>query len=201
MCDFLEMIDISELTTHIPTIKRGHYGLLEPSIKLQILKVLVDQVTATDLVREMLDERLEERHALAASKRGEALEEGKKKREAKERLKAVSETNGIVPEHNSDTAENVSSVAVNNEAGLENGNAEEKISSAQKDVLQNGSVSSLILMEIYYLNTGCMCCDICLAYYAVRVTIKVVDLGKKQRSYWKIWRGARTKGCVFYISL
>lgn len=138
LCDFLEMIDISELTTHIPTIKRGHYGLLEPPIKLRILKELVDQVIATDLVREMLDERLEERHALAASKRGEALEEGKKKREAKERLKAVSDTNGIVLEHNPDIAENGSSEAGNNGVGLENGNANEKISSAQKNLLQNG---------------------------------------------------------------
>ncbi|KAL2942749.1 Bromodomain adjacent to zinc finger domain protein 1A [Bienertia sinuspersici] len=116
LCDFLEMTDISELTSHIPTIKRGHYGLLEPHVKLRILKELVDQVIATDLVREKLDERLEERHALAASKRGEALEEGKKKREAKERLKAVSDTNGSVLEHNIDTVEDV---AGNSRVGLE----------------------------------------------------------------------------------
>ncbi|XP_021742102.1 DDT domain-containing protein DDB_G0282237-like isoform X2 [Chenopodium quinoa] len=137
LCDFLEMIDISELTTHIPTIKRGHYGLLEPPIKLRILKELVDQAIATDLVRAKIDERLEERQTLAASKRGEALEEGKKKREAKERLKAVSEANGIVPEQNSGTVEEVTCVAGSNGAALENGHVAE-LSSEQKDVSQNG---------------------------------------------------------------
>ncbi|XP_021733313.1 DDT domain-containing protein DDB_G0282237-like isoform X1 [Chenopodium quinoa] len=137
LCDFLEMIDISELSTHIPTIKRGHYGLLEPPIKLRILKELVDQAIATDLVRAKIDERLEERQTLAASKRGEALEEGKKKREAKERLKAVSEANGIVLEQNSGTVEEVSCVAGSNGAGLENGHVAE-LSSEQKDVSQNG---------------------------------------------------------------
>ena len=68
MCDFIEMMDTSELKTHIPTIKRGHYSLLEAPIKLRILKELVDQAIATILVREKIDERLEERQTLAASK-------------------------------------------------------------------------------------------------------------------------------------
>lgn len=138
LCDFIELTGISELTTHIPTIKRGHYGLLEPPIKLRILKELVDRAIATDLVRGKLDERLEERQTLAASKRGEALEEGKKKREAKERLKAVSETNGNVLEHNSDVVEDVSNVAKNNGDSLENGNVIKKLSTDQKNLLQNG---------------------------------------------------------------
>ncbi|KMT13378.1 hypothetical protein BVRB_4g084150 [Beta vulgaris subsp. vulgaris] len=138
LCDFLEMIRISELTTHLPTIKRGHYGLLEPPIKLRILKELVDHAISTDLLRKKIDERLEERQALSASKRGEALQEGKKKREAKERLKAVSETNGIVLENNSDAAEDIPSVAGNNGVAFENGDVSEKLSSTQKKLLQNG---------------------------------------------------------------
>lgn len=134
------MIRISELTTHLPTIKRGHYGLLEPPIKLRILKELVDHAISTDLLRKKIDERLEERQALSASKRGEALQEGKKKREAKERLKAVSETNGIVLENNSDAAEDIPSVAGNNGVAFENGDVSEKLSSTQKKLLQNGCV-------------------------------------------------------------
>jgi len=129
------MTSISDLTTHIPTIKRGHYGLLDTPIKLRILKELVDRAIATDVVREKLDEYLEERHALAAAKRGEALEEGKKKREAKERLRAVSETNGAVLEPNSDTVENLC-----NGRNLGNGTIVEKMSSDQNHSLSNGSV-------------------------------------------------------------
>ncbi|KAJ8442237.1 hypothetical protein Cgig2_005177 [Carnegiea gigantea] len=133
LCDFIEMTSISDLTTHIPTIKRGHYGLLDTPIKLKILKELVDRAIATDVVREKLDEYLEERHALAAAKRGEALEEGKKKREAKERLRAVSETNGVVLEPNSDTVEDLC-----NGQSLENGSIVEKMSSDQNHSLSNG---------------------------------------------------------------
>lgn len=150
LCDFLEMIAISELTTHIPTIKRGHYGLLEPLVKLTILKELVDQAIATDQVRGKIDERLEERQTLAASKRGEALEEGKKKREAKERLKAVSETNGIVLEHNPGAVEDAPCVAGNNGSGLENGNITKKLSPDKKNLSQNGFVFSLLIIKLSF---------------------------------------------------
>ncbi|CAO2836991.1 unnamed protein product [Amaranthus hypochondriacus] len=138
LCDFIELMDISELTTHIPTIKRGHYSLLEAPIKLRILKELVDQAIATIVVREKIDERLEERQTLAASKRGEALEEGKKKREAKERLKAVAETNGTMLDHKSDTVDDVFSGAGHNGIGLENGDVNENSSDDQKNSPQNG---------------------------------------------------------------
>ena len=91
------MIEIPELSSCIPTIKRGHYGLLETQAKLGIFRELITQVIATDLFRKKLDGYIEERQTLAATKRGEAIEEGRKKREEKERLKAesaVQETNG-----------------------------------------------------------------------------------------------------------
>lgn len=135
LCDFIEMIGISDLTTQIPTIKRGHYGLLDPPIKLRILKELADQVLTTDLVREKLDEYLEQRQALAASKRGEAVE-GKKKREAKEHSKIVSEDNGVVPEHSSNIIEDGLDVRRNNDHGMENGNCIEKMSSDRRHPLQ-----------------------------------------------------------------
>ena len=146
LCDFIEMIGISDLTNQIPTIKRGHYGLLDPSIKLKILKELVDRVLSTDLVREKLDEYLEQRQALAASKREEAVEEGKKKREAKEHLKVVSEANGMLPEHNSDIIEDGPGVIRNNDHSMENGNCIEKMSADQSQSLRSRSVFSASIM-------------------------------------------------------
>ncbi|XP_042505701.1 DDT domain-containing protein DDB_G0282237-like [Macadamia integrifolia] len=88
LCDFLEMEDIPELSTHIGTIKRGHYGLLDPQAKLSILRELIDKALAANAIREQLDTYIEQHQALAATKRGEALEEGRKRREEKELLKA-----------------------------------------------------------------------------------------------------------------
>ncbi|KAI3814354.1 hypothetical protein L1987_19107 [Smallanthus sonchifolius] len=100
MCDFLELVGNEELSAHISTIKRGHYGILDIHAKLAIFAQLVGEALACDIMREKLDECIEERKALASEKRGEALEQGRKRRERKEMVKAVS--NGI--EHNGDAA-------------------------------------------------------------------------------------------------
>lgn len=54
---------------------------------------MVTQALETDTVKEKLDEYIEEIQALAAARRDEALDEGRKKREEKERRK--SEANGV----------------------------------------------------------------------------------------------------------
>ncbi|KAF9608510.1 hypothetical protein IFM89_009876, partial [Coptis chinensis] len=92
VCDFLEMVDVPELSTNIATIKRNQYGLLETHAKLGIFRELVSQALASDAVRELLDTLIEQQQALAATKRGEAVEEGRKRREEKELQKAVSGT-------------------------------------------------------------------------------------------------------------
>ncbi|GER49664.1 DDT domain-containing protein [Striga asiatica] len=92
LCDFLEMTQCDELTVHINTIKRGRYSLLEINVKLVIFRELIAQVVETDTVRDKLDEFIEERQALAAARRDEALDEGRKRREKKERKKL--EANG-----------------------------------------------------------------------------------------------------------
>ncbi|WOG91576.1 hypothetical protein DCAR_0310825 [Daucus carota subsp. sativus] len=84
LCDFLEMVGTDEFSGYLPTIRRGHYGLLDVSAKLGILRELVARVLATELYREKLDEYIEERQALAAANREEALAEGRKRREAKD---------------------------------------------------------------------------------------------------------------------
>ncbi|KAJ6857987.1 DDT domain-containing protein [Populus alba x Populus x berolinensis] len=101
LCDFVEIINVGDFSTHITTIKRGHYGLLDAQVKLGILRELVNEVLETDIAREKLAEYVEERQVLLATKRGEALEEGRKKRE-KEQLKAKSVANGVMNGHGAD---------------------------------------------------------------------------------------------------
>eukprot|EP00258_Populus_trichocarpa_P039670 XP_024455689.1 DDT domain-containing protein DDB_G0282237 isoform X3 [Populus trichocarpa] len=115
LCDFLEIINIGDLSTHITTIKRGHYGLLDAQVKLGILRELVNQVLETDIAREKLAGYVEERQVLLSMKRGEALEEGRKKREEKEWLKAKSVDNGATNGHGVDSTGN-------NQPVLSNGN-------------------------------------------------------------------------------
>ncbi|KAK4353537.1 hypothetical protein RND71_025731 [Anisodus tanguticus] len=81
LSDFLELIGIVELSNHIATIKRGHYGLLDIQAKLAILRELVCRVLETEFFKGKLDEDIEKQHALAATRREEILEESRKKRE------------------------------------------------------------------------------------------------------------------------
>ncbi|GFP92828.1 bromodomain adjacent to zinc finger domain protein 1a [Phtheirospermum japonicum] len=85
LCDFMETTNSAELSMHISTIKRGHYALLEVNVKLAIFRELIAEALETDIVRVRLDEFIEERQALSAARRDEALDEGKKRREEKER--------------------------------------------------------------------------------------------------------------------
>ncbi|KAF3444212.1 hypothetical protein FNV43_RR13902 [Rhamnella rubrinervis] len=96
LCDFLEMINIPDLCNYTSTVKRGHYGLLDVHAKLGIFLELVNHALGTDTFREKLDEIIEQRQALGATRRGEALEEARKKREEKEQLKAKSDANGVI---------------------------------------------------------------------------------------------------------
>ncbi|KAJ8542364.1 hypothetical protein K7X08_017230 [Anisodus acutangulus] len=81
LSDFLELIGIFELSNHIATIKRGHYGLLDIQAKLAILRELVCRVLETEYFKGKLDDDIEKQHALAATRREEILEESRKKRE------------------------------------------------------------------------------------------------------------------------
>ncbi|XP_009628859.1 uncharacterized protein [Nicotiana tomentosiformis] len=81
LSDFLELIGIIELSNHVATIKRGHYGLVDIQAKLAILRELVCRVIETEYFKEKLDEDIEKKQALAATRRDEILEESRKKRE------------------------------------------------------------------------------------------------------------------------
>ncbi|BAT73205.1 DDT domain-containing protein DDB_G0282237 [Vigna umbellata] len=121
LCYFLEVINIPELRHHEATIKRGHYGLVDVSAKLEILSKLVNQALETAIFREKLDEIIEQRQALGASRREEALEKGRRRREEKERLKAESRSNGFV-----DGLLSGAKVPTNDNHGIQNGDMDEK---------------------------------------------------------------------------
>ncbi|XP_017615634.1 uncharacterized protein LOC108460596 isoform X1 [Gossypium arboreum] len=134
VCDFLEMINVTELCSCMTTIKRGHYGLLDANAKLGILRELVCHALETDLIRGKLDDLIEQRRALGATVRGEALEYARKKREEKEQLKG--ESNGLVVKENS--MESTGSNPHMAENGEENGEMmEEVISSRQSNAFVN----------------------------------------------------------------
>ncbi|XP_061369900.1 uncharacterized protein LOC133312677 [Gastrolobium bilobum] len=122
LCDFLEMINIPGLNHYEATIKRGHYGLVDAKAKLEILRELVNRALETEIFREKLDEFIEQRRALGASRREEALEDGRKRRKEKERLKAESEGNGTVDGYLLNSA----SVSTNNNPSIQNGDVGNK---------------------------------------------------------------------------
>ncbi|KAH6812610.1 hypothetical protein C2S51_021628 [Perilla frutescens var. frutescens] len=107
LSDFLETTSAAEISTHISTIKRGHYALLEIHIKLAIFRELVAQALETETVKEMLDEYIEEGQALAATRRDEALDEGRKRREEKERRKAETTGKGVKEGHRVKSGEGI----------------------------------------------------------------------------------------------
>lgn len=76
-------MEMASISSHISTVRRGHYGLVDTSLKLQILRELVDEAIATTAVKEKLDERIDQQQALAAEKREIAR---KNKEEQKQKL-------------------------------------------------------------------------------------------------------------------
>ncbi|KAF1888018.1 hypothetical protein Lal_00024030 [Lupinus albus] len=122
LSDFLEMINIPGLHQFEAAIKRGRYGLLDVNAKLEILSELVGRVLEAGVFRKRMDELIEQRQALGASRREEALEDGRKRRKEKEQLKAEPESNGVVDGHHLNSA----SVSTKNNHIMQNGDMGEK---------------------------------------------------------------------------
>uniref|UniRef100_A0A7N0TNB0 DDT domain-containing protein n=1 Tax=Kalanchoe fedtschenkoi TaxID=63787 RepID=A0A7N0TNB0_KALFE len=124
LCDFLEIIDLPELRNCISTIKRGHYGLLESHFKVKIFRELVDHAIATESFREKIEEYVEQRQELGASRREEALEDAKRRRKDKEDVKLDSVTNGAADVHSLDFGESNLQLITTGNNRERNGNAE-----------------------------------------------------------------------------
>ncbi|KAK4264645.1 hypothetical protein QN277_025796 [Acacia crassicarpa] len=134
LCDFLEMINVPGLRHFEATIKRGHYGLIDINAKLEILCELVNRVLETSILREKLDEVIEQRLALGATRRGEALEDGRKRREEKERLKTEIESNESMDGH---CKTNGATVSTKNNHSRQNGDIGKK-RNGEKESSRNG---------------------------------------------------------------
>ncbi|KAK6923317.1 WSTF/Acf1/Cbp146 [Dillenia turbinata] len=139
LCDFLEMVKVPELSSNIATIKRGHYCLVDPQAKLCILHKMVDQALETGLFREKLDENIEQRQSLASTRREEAIEAARKKREEKERIRADIVTKDDSKGHGEDSVRSGQHVVENGCINGEVGEGKERLlSSQQKHALENG---------------------------------------------------------------
>ncbi|XP_051127035.1 uncharacterized protein LOC127248630 [Andrographis paniculata] len=132
LCDFLETCP-NELSLQISTIKRGHYCLLEVPVKLVIFSELVGQVLDTEALKDKLDEHVEERQALAAARRDEALIEGRKRREEKERKKAAASAKDL-KESSGAISNGYISEKNNRENGQENGTSKKKARKRKIDI-------------------------------------------------------------------
>ncbi|MED6168175.1 hypothetical protein PIB30_009392 [Stylosanthes scabra] len=139
LCDFLEMINIPGLRQYEATIKRGHYGLVDINAKLEILCELVNQVIETTIFREKLDEIIEQRHVLGASRREEALEDARKRREGKEMLKAELESNEVNGHH-----VNSEIVSSNSDDDIQNGDIRKKRNGEIESSSDDNTIGSLI---------------------------------------------------------
>ncbi|XVF14639.1 hypothetical protein REPUB_Repub09cG0078500 [Reevesia pubescens] len=137
ICDFLEMINIAKLCSYMTTIKRGHYGLLDTNAKLGVLRELVSHSLETVLIRGKLDEYIEQRQALGATRRGEALENARKKRDEKEQLKGESDADGLVKENSIESTGSNPHIAENGNPIIETGDMVEVFSSTQSSALYN----------------------------------------------------------------
>ncbi|CAE6091931.1 unnamed protein product [Arabidopsis arenosa] len=136
LCDFLESVDTPDLCFDIGTIKRGHYGLLDPNVKLKILRELVNHITTTSMFKGEIDELVEQRHALGAARREEALAEARQIREEKERSKTGEEANGFLDNNRLEKKKNSPPVLESSEDSKKNE------STAGGSKMENGSVSS-----------------------------------------------------------
>lgn len=69
------MVGRAEFISHLSTIRRGYYGLLDVGAKLGILRELVAQVLETGIFKEKLDEYIKEWQSPVATNREKAKAE------------------------------------------------------------------------------------------------------------------------------
>ncbi|KAM0916681.1 hypothetical protein ACQ4PT_010025 [Festuca glaucescens] len=88
LCDFMEMTSKDDFSPSLSTVRRGHYGLVDTGVKLQILRELVDEAIATTAFKERLEERINQQQTLVAEKREAAR---KNKEEQKLNMEGTTE--------------------------------------------------------------------------------------------------------------
>jgi hypothetical protein len=84
----MEMTSKDDFSPSLSTVRRGHYGLVDTGVKLQILRELVDEAIATTAFKERLEERINQQQAVVAEKREAAR---KNKEEQKLNMEGATE--------------------------------------------------------------------------------------------------------------
>ena len=129
----MESVDTPDLCFDIGTIKRGHYGLLDPNVKLKILRELVNHIAETVAFKGEIDKVVEQRHILGDARREEALAEARMKREEKEGSKTGEESDGVLDNSRLENKKNSPQITES---------SRKKESFAWEIKMENGSVSS-----------------------------------------------------------
>lgn len=94
--------------------------------KLGILQALVAQALNTDLIRKKLDEYVEQQQVLASTRREEALEEGRKRRQDKELLKTESHAKEIIEGRSGESVGSSSNTMLHGNYSRQNGYGADK---------------------------------------------------------------------------
>ncbi|XP_073099470.1 uncharacterized protein [Elaeis guineensis] len=137
LCDFLEMEGRDELSNHVATIKRGHYGLLDINVKLGILHELVSEALTTYAIREKLDDCMEQQQALAATRR----EELRKKKEEQHLKKEEADNKEMDQRHILENGK------VNSHNYVSQQGTEKVPSSKKNHISENGEIANNLRMD------------------------------------------------------
>ncbi|XP_026659541.1 DDT domain-containing protein DDB_G0282237-like isoform X2 [Phoenix dactylifera] len=137
LCDFLEMEGRAELSSHVATIKRGHYGLLDINVKLEILRELVLEALTTDAIREKLDDCIEQQQALAATRREQLRKKKKEQHLKKEETDNKQMDRGHVLENGKENSHN----------SVSQQGTEKVISSKKNHISENGEIANKPRMD------------------------------------------------------
>ncbi|KAG1370024.1 DDT domain-containing protein [Cocos nucifera] len=137
LCDFLEMEGRAELSSHVATIKRGHYGLLDINVKVEILHELVSEALTTYAIREKLDDCIEQQQALAATRR----EELRKKKEEQHLKKEETDNKEMDQGHILENGK------VNSHNSVSQQGTEKVPSSKKNHISENGEIANKLRMD------------------------------------------------------
>ncbi|KAJ7551855.1 hypothetical protein O6H91_06G032400 [Diphasiastrum complanatum] len=85
LCDILESGESQRFKSLSSVIRQGSYKQLDPSSKLEVLHELVERSLSSTVVRNQLEENIDEHQAIAARKREEVVGQSKKKKDEQDR--------------------------------------------------------------------------------------------------------------------
>ncbi|CAM6129493.1 unnamed protein product [Calypogeia fissa] len=106
LCDMLHLTSYDTLGDYLPSIRQGYYRQFDVTVKLQILRDLVDRSLHSSIIRSQIDENIGEHQALCAKKREEELEIVKKRKLEKMKQMPNGTSDGGVMDVNGKSGDN-----------------------------------------------------------------------------------------------